>query len=116
MSSYALRKFKVLSQRRARIFSRWLKINFNKPYTLFLAAFFPFMQAFLASVMVIFTDPSNDTWAANFQLFGVAAFYYLAFAVNSKRAAKGSWLGLLFLIIFGAFGIVCGKLFTMYII
>jgi hypothetical protein len=31
--------------------------------------------------------------------------------MNAKRAAKGSWIGLIFLILFGALGILSGKLF-----
>lgn len=96
--------------RRTRIFTRWLKITFEKPYTLFLAAFFPFMQAFLASIIVIYTNPSTNDFFTNLMLFLVAGLYYLAFAMNSKRATKGSWLGLMLLVIFGALGILCGKL------
>jgi len=107
---------KQVLQRRTRIFTNWLKINFEKPYTIFLAAFFPFAQAFLASVIVIFTNPNNNDIKSNVSLFGVAAFYYLAFAMNSKRATKGSWLGLILLVSFGALGIVCGKLFTIYML
>tara|TARA_R110001583_G_C5639159_1_gene407730 strand:- start:283 stop:609 length:327 start_codon:yes stop_codon:yes gene_type:complete len=107
---------KQILQRRTRIFTNWLKINFEKPYTIFLAAFFPFAQAFLASVIVIFTNPNNNDIKSNVSLFGVAAFYYLAFAMNSKRATKGSWLGLILLVSFGALGIVCGKLFTIYML
>ena len=99
-----------LLERRTRIFTKWLKINFEKPYTIFLAAFFPFAQAFLASVIVIFTNPHKNDIESNISLFGVAAFYYLAFAMNSKRATKGSWLGLMLLVVFGALGIICGKL------
>ena len=95
---------KRLLERRTRIFTRWLKINFEKPYTIFLAAFFPFSQAFLASVIVIYTDPTKNSWQSNLALFIVAGLYYLAFAMNSKRATKGSWLGLLLLVVFGAFG------------
>ena len=106
---------KRLLERRTRIFTRWLKITFEKPYTIFLAGFFPFMQAFLGSAIVIFTDPSKDDVSDNISLYGIAAFYYLAFAMNSKRATKGSWLGLLMLVTFGALGIVCGKLFMIAI-
>tara|TARA_B100001287_G_scaffold274806_1_gene280947 strand:- start:63 stop:440 length:378 start_codon:yes stop_codon:yes gene_type:complete len=101
---------------RTRIFTNWLKINFEKPYTIFLACLFPFMQAFLGSVLVIFTSPSRNTLGDNFSLFGFAAIYYLAFAMNSKRATRGSWLGLILLVSFGALGIVCGKLFTINIL
>ena len=101
---------------RTRIFTNWLKINFEKPYTIFLACLFPFMQAFLGSVLVIFTSPSRNTLGDNFSLFGFAAIYYLAFAMNSKRASRGSWLGLILLVSFGALGIVCGKLFTINIL
>tara|TARA_B100000900_G_C20385567_1_gene636363 strand:- start:212 stop:565 length:354 start_codon:yes stop_codon:yes gene_type:complete len=106
---------KRLLERRTRIFTRWLKITFEKPYTIFLAAFFPFMQAFLGSAIVIFTSPNKNSISDNFNLFGIAAFYYLAFAMNSKRATKGSWLGLLMLVGFGALGIICGKLFSIAI-
>lgn len=102
---------KRLLLRRTRIFTRWLKITFEKPYTVFLAVFFPFMQAFLASIIVIYTKGGNDI-STNAMLFLVAGLYYLAFAMNSKRATKGSWLGLLFLVFFGALGILCGKLFV----
>ncbi len=95
---------------RTRIFTRWLKVNYEKPYTIILAALFPFLQAFLASILVIYTDPSKDDFYSNVILFLVAASYYFAFAMNSKRATKGSWLGLILLISFGALGIVCGKL------
>ena len=104
---------KRLLERRTRIFTNWLKITFEKPYTIFLAAFFPFMQAFLGSTIVIFTSPSKNSVSDNLNLFGIAALYYLAFAMNSKRATKGSWLGLILLFTFGALGIVCGKLFTI---
>ena len=107
---------KQVLQRRTRIFTNWLKINFEKPYTIFLAAFFPFAQAFLASVIVIFTNPYKNDIQSNISLFGVAAFYYLAFAMNSKRATRGSWLGLILLVSFGALGIVCGKLFTIHML
>jgi len=101
---------------RTRIFTNWLKINFEKPYTIFLACLFPFMQAFLGSVLVIFTSPHRNSLGDNFSLFGFAAVYYLAFAMNSKRATRGSWLGLILLVSFGALGIVCGKLFTINIL
>lgn len=101
---------KRLLLRRTRIFTRWLKITFEKPYTLFLAAFFPFMQAFLASIIVIYTNPDTNDLFTNTMLFLVAGLYYLAFAMNSKRATQGSWLGLLLLVFFGALGILCGKL------
>jgi len=104
---------KRLLERRTRIFTRWLKITFEKPYTIFLAGFFPFMQAFLGSAIVIFTDPRKNDTSDNISLYAIAAFYYLAFAMNSKRATKGSWLGLLMLVVFGALGIVCGKLFMI---
>ena len=71
------------------------------------------MQAFLGSAIVIFTSPDKNSASDNFNLFGIAAFYYLAFAMNSKRATKGSWLGLLMLVSFGALGIICGKLFSI---
>jgi hypothetical protein len=100
-------------QRRTRIFTRWLKINFEKPYTIFLAVFFPFAQAFLASVIVLYTSPEKNELSDNISLFGVAAVYYLAFAMNSKRATRGSWLGLILLVTFGALGIICGKMFTI---
>ena len=100
-------------QRRTRIFTRWLKINFEKPYTIFLAVFFPFAQAFLASVIVLYTSPDKNEVGDNISLFGVAAVYYLAFAMNSKRATRGSWLGLILLVTFGALGIICGKMFTI---
>ena len=101
---------------RTRIFTNWLKINFEKPYTIFLACLFPFMQAFLGSVLVIFTNPNRNSVGDNFSLFGFATIYYLAFAMNSKRATRGSWLGLILLVSFGALGIVCGKLFTIKIL
>ena len=101
---------KRLLERRTRIFTNWLKITFEKPYTIFLAAVFPFAQAFLASVMMIYTAKPNSDISASIILFIVACCYYFAFAMNSKRATKGSWLGLLFLILFGALGILCGKL------
>lgn len=104
---------KSVLQRRTRIFTKWLRINLEKPYTVFLAALFPFSQAFLASVIVLFTSPDKNTFGDNFSLFGVAALYYLSFAMNSKRATKGSWLGLILLIVFGALGIICGKMFTI---
>jgi len=97
-------------QVRTRIFTRWLKVNYEKPYTIVLAALFPFAQAFLASILVIYTNPSKNDLFSNIILFFVAASYYFAFAMNSKRATKGSWLGLILLIVFGALGIVCGKL------
>ena len=97
-------------QVRTRIFTRWLKVNYEKPYTIVLAALFPFAQAFLASILVIYTNPSKNDIFSNVILFFVAASYYFAFAMNSKRATKGSWLGLILLIVFGALGIVCGKL------
>ncbi len=100
-------------QRRTRIFTRWLKINFEKPYTITLAIFFPFAQAFLASVIVLYTSPEKNEIGDNISLFGVAAIYYLAFAMNSKRATRGSWLGLILLVTFGALGIICGKMFTI---
>tara|TARA_R100000908_G_C3733100_1_gene131857 strand:+ start:681 stop:1040 length:360 start_codon:yes stop_codon:yes gene_type:complete len=100
-------------QRRTRIFTRWLKINFEKPYTISLAIFFPFAQAFLASVIVLYTSPEKNEIGDNISLFGVAAVYYLAFAMNSKRATRGSWLGLILLVTFGALGIICGKMFTI---
>ena len=107
---------KRLLERRTRIFTRWLKITFEKPYTIFLAGFFPFMQAFLGSTIVIFTSPSKNSVSDNINLFGIAALYYLAFAMNSKRATKGSWLGLMMLIFFGALGIIAGKLFTIQLV
>ena len=75
--------------------------------------FFPFAQAFLASVIVLYTSPEKNGLQDNVSLFGVAAIYYLAFAMNSKRATRGSWLGLILLVIFGALGIICGKMFTI---
>ncbi len=101
---------KRLLERRSRIFTNWLKITFEKPYTIFLAAVLPFAQAFLASVMMIYTSKDNSDISSNVMLFMVACCYYFAFAMNSKRASKGSWLGLILLIVFGALGILCGKL------
>ncbi len=101
---------------RTRIFTNWLQIRWKQPYTIFLACLFPFLQAFLASIIVIFTSPDKNDWGSNLTLFGVAGLYYLAFAMNSKRATKGSWLGLILLVVFGAFGIISGKMFTIYII
>jgi len=109
----SIQVMKRLLERRTRIFGRWLKITFKKPYTIFLAAFFPFMQAFLGSCIVIYTSPDKNTLYDNFNLFMISGFYYLAFAMNSLRATKGSNLGLLMLVAFGALGIVCGKLFLM---
>jgi len=109
-------RYKVIKRlllKRTRIFSKWLKINLEKPSTIFLACLFPFMQAFLGSAIVIFTDPRKNDTSDNISLYAIAAFYYLAFAMNSKRATKGSWLGLLMLVVFGALGIVCGKLFMI---
>ena len=100
-------------QRRTRIFTNWLKINFENPYTIFLAMFFPFAQAFLASVIVLYTSPNRNELNDNIMLFGVAAMYYLAFAMNSKRATRGSLLGLILLVTFVALGIICGKMFTI---
>lgn len=110
------RKIKVIAQRRSRIFTNRLKIKFSKPYTILLAALFPFLQAFLAAVITIFTSPSDNSVKTNVSLFGVSMLYYLAFVMNSKRAAKGTWLGILLLIFFGGLGIVCGKLFIIYFI
>ena len=104
-----------LLERRTRIFTRWLKIKFEKPWTILLAIIFPFLQAFLASIIVILTKESTSM-GTELALFGVAAAYYFAFAMNSKRATKGSWLGLVLLITFGALGIVFGKLFTVHIL
>ena len=101
---------KRLLERRTRIFTRWLKINFEKPYTIFLAAFFPFAQAFLASVIVIYTDPSKNDWKSNLALFIVAGLYYLAFAMNSKRATK-DLVGISIVGCVWSFGIICGKIF-----
>jgi len=104
------RKIKTVSVKRTRIFTKYLKIRLEKPYTIILAALFPFLQEFLASIISIFTNGDNTT-KTNVSLFGVSALYYLAFAMNTKRAAKGSWLGLVLLIMFGGLGIVAGKLF-----
>ena len=111
-ATYIIKKRSLLKglQLRTRIFTRWLKVNYEKPYTILLAALFPFAQAMLASVIVIYTDPNKNDFFSNFILFIVAASYYFAFAMNSQRATKGSWLGLIFLIVFGALGIVCGKM------
>lgn len=110
------RYIKIMSVRRTKIFKRWLAINFDKPHTIILAILLPFLQAFLASVMVILSSPSNNNSGTNLALFGVAGLYYFSFAMNAKRATKGSWLGLVLLIIFGALGIVCGKLFTIAVL
>lgn len=110
-----LRKAKVLGLRRARIWNRWLKLRVEKPWTFFLAGFFPFLQAFLGSVLVIYTNPAkNETWD-NVSLYLAASLYYFSFAMNSKRASKGSWIGLVLLIMFGALGIVSGKMFMIWI-
>lgn len=115
ISSLKRRKaLKRLLSNRTRLFTRHLRIRYEKPWTIFLAMVFPFLQAFLASIIVIFTDPNDNTISTNLQLFGVAALYYVAFAMNSKRATRGSWLGLLLLVTFGGLGIVCGKLFSIY--
>lgn len=108
-----LRYVKVMSQRRARIFANYLKINFEKPSTLILAMLFPFLQAFLASAINILTNKDNEL-ITNILLFGASSLYYVSFIMNTKRASKGSWLGLVFLVLFGALGIVCGKLFLLY--
>jgi hypothetical protein len=109
-----LRYIKVVSQRRARIFANYLKINFEKPFTIFLAMFFPFMQAFLASCINILTNKDNEL-ITNILLFTTSALYYIAFIANTKRATKGSWVGLAMLVIFGSLGLVCGKLFVLYL-
>ncbi len=101
---------KRLLERRTTIFTNWLRITFKKPYTVFLAALLPFAQAFLASIMMIYTSKDNSDISSNIMLFAVACCYYFAFAMNSKRASKGSWLGLILLIVFGALGILCGKI------
>lgn len=115
LSSYKRRMaLKRLLVHRTRLFTKYLRIRYERPWTIFLAILFPFLQAFLASIIVIFTDPSDNTFTTNLQLFMVAALYYVAFAMNSKRATRGSWLGLILLITFGGLGIVCGKLFSIY--
>lgn len=100
-----------LLERRTTIFTTWLRVTFEKPYTLLLAAILPFLQAFLASIMMIWTNKPVTDLSSNIYLFGAAALYYFSFSMNAKRAAKGSWIGLIFLILFGALGILSGKLF-----
>lgn len=100
-----------LLERKTTLFSQWLRVTFEKPYTLLLAAILPFLQAFLASIMMIWTNKPVGDFSSNLILFGIAALYYFSFSMNAKRAAKGSWIGLIFLILFGALGILSGKLF-----
>ena len=94
---------------RARIFAKYLKLRLNRPVTFFLAALFPFLQAFLASVITIYTN-SREGFYANTILFLSATLYYTSFVMNAKRASKGSVTGILMLIFFGALGILIGKL------
>lgn len=105
---------RIFWSRRTRIFSRWLRINLKKPWTIFMAMLFPFLQAFMASVVSIYTNNNDTSASGNISLFAFSAIYYLSFAMNSKRATKGSWLGLVLLIVFGALGILCGKLFLIW--
>lgn len=114
LTSNRRRALKRLLAHRTRLFTNYLRIRYERPWTIFLAMLFPFLQAFLASIIVIFTNPNDNSLTTNLQLFGVAALYYVAFAMNSKRATRGSWLGLILLITFGGLGIVCGKLFSIY--
>lgn len=104
-----LRIKRKLLLRRTRIFKKYLKIRLTKPLTFFLAALFPFLQAFLASVITIYTN-SKEGFMSNLILFGASLLYYTAFVMNAKRANKGSNLGIYMLIFFGALGILIGKL------
>ena len=95
--------------KRTKIFSKFLKLRLSTPATFFLAALFPFLQAFLASVISIYTN-SKSGIQSDVLLFLASTLYYTAFVMNAKRATKGSNLGIIMLIVFGAIGILCGKL------
>lgn len=100
----------IVKLKRAKIFRRYLAIRYDKPLTIFLACLFPFMQAFLGTILAILSNDGNTNLQALFLLFVVGASYYTSFIMNAKRSAKGSKLGLILLILFGALGLVCGKL------
>ena len=84
---------KRLLLRRTRIFTRWLKITFEKPYTLFLAAFFPFMQAFLASIIVIYTNPdTNDLFTNMMFIFSCRVILFsLCDEFKKSNSRKLAW-------------------------
>ena len=96
--------------KKCQVFSKYLALNFKKPITIFLGCFFPFMQAFISSVTIIYTNPEKDIYTDNGLLLAAAAVYYVSFIANIKRSAEGSRLGLILLVVFGAIGILCGKL------
>jgi len=102
--------------KRSQIYARWLRIHYDKPYTIFLACLFPFLQAFSTFCIVIYADPDFNSFQDYLYLFLCAGLFYFSFVMNSKRAAQGTWLGIFLLIIFGSFGVVAGKLFSVYIL
>jgi len=96
--------------RKAKIFRKYLAIKYDKPVTIFLACLLPFAQAFISSILVIYTSPERNSAMDNFILLGVSMAYFVAFVANVKRSANGSNLGLWLLVIFGAIGVVVGKI------
>lgn len=98
---------------RAKIFKRYLKLTTSKPWTFFLACLLPFGQAFISSVMIIYTDPTRNTVTDNFMLLLTGIIFYTCFIANAKRSSSGSSLGLFLLVLFGSLGLVAGKLMCM---
>ena len=96
--------------KKAEIFRKYLKLADSKPWTFFLACLFPFLQAFISSIMIIYTDPSRNTLSDNLMLGLTGAIFYTCFIANSKRSSSGSSLGLFLLVLFGSLGLVAGKL------
>lgn len=95
--------------RKFKIFRKYLKLKLDKPWTFFLACLFPFLQAFLSSIIVIYTDLNKNSFMDNTILFVSSMLFYVAFIANAKRSAEGSKLGLILLVLFGGLGIVAGK-------
>ena len=98
---------------RAKIFKRYLLLTTSKPWTFFLACLFPFTQAFISSVMIIYTDPNKNTIGDNLMLMLTGLIFYTCFIANAKRSGAGSSLGLFLLVLFGSIGLVAGKLICM---
>lgn len=96
--------------KKTQIFTRYLQLRYDKPLSFFLACFFPFTQAFISSIMIIYTDPEKDSAFDNIILLFTSMIFYVSFIANAKRSTNGSKLGLFLLVVFGAIGVVAGKM------
>lgn len=85
------------------IYSKYLKIRFSNPISIFLAFFTPFSQATLGSLITVYIANNQP------MLMGISSlFYWLMYALNAKRVALGKWKAILSFTIFATLGTIFG--------